>query len=107
MKARTKWSHGGMRTIKMKAWRLKMVPWRVCRLCRVGLQMCIAVIRSRIQICIKVIGRIWIRINVKDRFRNTALHRIEKLPEFLFAYVFLLLYPIWGIFPGYVPLIEL
>ncbi len=30
MKARTKWSHGGMQTIKMKAWRLKMMPRRVC-----------------------------------------------------------------------------
>ncbi len=87
MKARTKWSHGGMQTFKMKAWRLKMVPWRDGRLCRVGLQMCIAVMRSRIRI--RSNGRVWIRIKVKGLIRKAALHRIENLPEFFICPCFL------------------
>jgi hypothetical protein len=59
-----KWSLGKPWTLTMEAWRLKMEPWRVY-IIEQWSQICITLIRTRIQIRIQVKSQIQNRNTVK------------------------------------------
>jgi hypothetical protein len=56
----SKWSRGGLWTLTIEAWRLKMEPWRVFS---PVVEIRITLMRSRIHIGVKM--KRWIRIRIK------------------------------------------